>query len=1144
MALPVYNGLCHAAHLYTAHDVQAIVVVPEEKTSASVCIPVIYAETGKPLLSVRSKELWEEIVMEILTRGIYLDNLTAGLIQELSMVGSVELEVITLRTSLIAQGLLSSIQSSLPDITTSKRDIVDWSLTEEPDFFPNAPRSPHQSKLAIVGMACRLPGGADDLDLFWKLIEEGRDVHTRIPPDRFDIDTHYDPTGEIPNTTQTPFGNFIDNPGMFDANFFNMSPREVSPYGLQAYRSTVVFNPIANLDSYIQAEQTDPMHRLALVTAYEALEMAGYAPNRTPSTSLCRVGTYFGQASDDWRELNAGMNIGTYAVPGGERAFANGRIQYFLKFSGPCFNMDTACSSGLAAVNAACNALRAGEADTVIAGGLNVITNPDNFAMLCKGHFLSKTGQCKVWDKDADGYCRADGVGAVVIKRLEDAVADNDNIIATIDAAFTNQSADAISITHPHAGAQKENYKQVMHAAGISPVSVSYVELHGTGTQAGDSIESESVVDVFANPKLRRQTPLLMASLKSNIGHGEAAAGIASLIKVLLMYQKNMIPPHVGIKTEINPVVAKNLERGNASLALETTPWPRVGDKKRFSIVNSFGAHGGNTTMLLEDAPKHDRVGIDPRPTHVITLSAKSKVSLKGNIEAMISYLSGNPETDLGDLAYTTCARRIHHHTRVAFAASSIEQVRKTLEDIIVAKNISTLRPVTSSSASVPFTFTGQGAFYSGLGSNLYDIFPVYRSAIKELDRLVQCLGFMSVIPVIEGSPDDEKSVPPVMTQLAILVSQIALVRFWGHLGVTPSVVIGHSLGEYAALVAADVLSAADAIFLVGKRAQLLQDSCEISSHAMLAIRASVEVIEKLVPSDMAYEISCMNASESTVLGGSQSHIQAIQAVLDKENVKSTPIDVPFAFHTAQMDPILEAFEKVAQQVTFRTPSVPILSPLLADGIFDGKTVNANYLWRATREPVRFFEALDAGRELGIIPENTTFIEVGPHPVNGSFIKSLLPEAQILASLRKNENNFTTLATSLATLHADGLPIEWNSYFRPFEKAHFLLHLPKYCWNEKDYWIQYTGTWTLDKAYPQGIRPGAVSLPMGSALRTSSVHCITSENISGNVAALTVLSDIMDPEFRAAVDGHQMNGYGVATSVSLPTLRFNSGMNH
>lgn len=240
MALPVYNGLCHAAHIYTSRDVREIVTISEEKASASVHIPVLSAQTGKALYATRSRQLWEGIVTEILTGGIYLDNLTAGLIQEFSILESFEIEIITLRTSLIAQGLLSSIQSSLPDVALRKRDIVDWCLIEEPDLFPSAPRSPHQSKLAIVGIACRLPGGANDLELFWKLIEEGRDVHTRIPADRFDIDTHYDPTGEIPNTTQTPFGNFIDNPGMFDANFFNMSPREVCLLMLHAYRSTLV----------------------------------------------------------------------------------------------------------------------------------------------------------------------------------------------------------------------------------------------------------------------------------------------------------------------------------------------------------------------------------------------------------------------------------------------------------------------------------------------------------------------------------------------------------------------------------------------------------------------------------------------------------------------------------------------------------------------------------------------------------------------------------------------------------------------------------------------------------------------------------------------------------------------------------------
>ncbi|KAJ5323477.1 Type I Iterative PKS [Penicillium atrosanguineum] len=1102
LALPVYTGLCHAAHLYTNEDAAAVVSIPKAKHSRSVRVTILSAKTGDSYISAHFEQLLHEIVLEILTGGIFLDNLTNGVLRDLT--GSPEIELTVLRTSLIAEGIVSTISSNFPDTILKKQDLIEWCVAEEPDFFPTSPRSPHQSKLAIVGMACRLPGGANDLELYWDLVKEGRDVHTRVPADRFDVDAHYDPTGEIPNTTQTQFGNFIDAPGMFDASFFNMSPRE--------------------------AEQTDPTHRLALVTAYEALEMAGYAPNRTPSTALGRVGTYYGQAGDDWREVNASMNIGTYAVPGGERGFANGRINYFFKFGGPSFNVDTACSSGLAAVNAACSALWAGEVDTAIAGGLNVITNPDNFAMLCKGHFLSKTGQCKVWDKDADGYCRADGIGSIIIKRLEDAVADNDNILATVDSAFTNQSAEALSITQPHAGAQRDNYRQVMNAAGISPTSMSYVELHGTGTQVGDAIESESVIDVFANPKMRRSTTLLMGSVKSNIGHGEAAAGIASLLKVLLMYQKNMIPPHVGIKTEMNPVVAKKMERCKAALVLEMTPWPRVSERKRFALVNSFGAHGGNTTMLLEDAPEHTRVGIDPRVSHVVALSAKSKASLKMNIEALVAYLTENPDTDLGDLAYSTCARRMHHSTRAAFDASDVEQAKKAMESYLAADTVSTLRPVSDASCSIPFTFTGQGSFYSSVGKQLYDEYPAYRTAIGELNRLVQLLGFPSVMTYIDGTLLEDEGVSPQVAQLTIVVTEIALVRLWASLGISPSAVIGHSLGEYAAFVAADVLSAVDAIFLVGKRAELLLSTATIGSHVMLAVRSGVEQIKSLAPADVSFEFSCMNSAENTIIGGPAKNVQAVREALEKGGLKCTPLGSPFAFHTSQMDTILEPYELLAQQVTFRTPSVPILSPLLADCVFDGKTINAKYLCRASREPVQFMEALNAGVELGVIGEDSTFIEIGPHSVNGSFIKATMTKSKTLASLRKNENNFTTLATALATLHAEGLPVDWNAYFRPYEKAHRLLSLPKYCWNEKNYWIQYVGTWTLDKAYPQGSRNPAISSTQGSALRTSSIHRILSENVVEHTAALTAMTDIMDPDFRAAVDGHNMNGYGVATS--------------
>ncbi|KAJ5737573.1 polyketide synthase [Penicillium malachiteum] len=1115
LPLPVYNGLCHADHLYCPRDATEIVCFPQEKADGPVLLPVLSAETGKPYCATQARQLWEEVVYEILTRGIFLDRLTGGIVEDLGIVPLPQVEISLLRASIVSKGIIAGIKSHHSQTTIKEISLIEWCHREEPDFFPANPQSPHHSKLAVVGMSCRLPGGANDLELFWKLMEDGRDVHTRVPPDRFDVDAHYDPTGNIPNSTQTPYGNFIDCPGMFDANFFNMSPKE--------------------------AEQTDPMHRLALVTAYEALEMAGYAPNRTPSTNLSRIGTYYGQASDDWRELNAGQNIGTYAVPGGERAFANGRIHYFFKFGGPTFNIDTACSSGLAAVNAACSALWAGEVDTAIAGGLSVITNPDNYAMLCRGHFLSHTGQCKVWDKDADGYCRADGIGSVVIKRLEDAVADNDNIIAVIDSAATNQSAEAISITHPHAGAQKENYQQVMNAAGINPTAVSYVELHGTGTQAGDAVESESVLDVFANPKIRRQVPLLIGAVKSNLGHGEAAAGVTSLLKVLLMYEKGIIPPHVGIKSEMNPVVAQRLERCQASLALENIPWPRKIDKKRFALVNSFGAHGGNTTLLLEDAPQRVSKGTDPRLTHVITLSAKSKTSLKANIENLRDYILRYPRTKLGDLAYTTCVRRIHHHTRVTMTVSTLNELEASMEDIISSQMINTIRPVSISSSAVPFTFTGQGASYPGMGSQLYENLPLYRNEVSELDRLVQSFNFSSVLPYILDTNDKNDIFSPMTTQLAILVTEIALTRLWAYLGISPSVVIGHSLGEYAAFVAADILSAADAIFLVGKRAELLLDKCQRGSHGMLAIRAGAIEITKLAPTDLNFEISCMNTPKSTVLGGPTEDIRKLRDVLDAAGYsKCTLLDVSFAFHTEQMDSILDVFENLAQQVSFRAPSVPVLSPLLGDCIFDGKTINSSYLRRASREPVRFFDAIEAGRDLSVIDESSLFIEIGPHTVNGSFIRSVLPKTKTLASLIKNENDLSALAGSLAVLHNDGLSVNWNAYFKPYEQSHRLLRLPTYSWNMKNYWIQYVGTWTLEKAYPQKTRTQSTA-PTDSSFKSSSIHCILSEEIDDKVARMTAISDIMHPELRAAVDGHTMNGFGVASSSIWGDMAFTAG---
>ncbi|KAL1963600.1 hypothetical protein VTN77DRAFT_8045 [Rasamsonia byssochlamydoides] len=376
-------------------------------------------------------------------------------------------------------------------------------------------------KIAIVGMSGRFPE-AEDPAAFWNLLFQGLDVHKTVPPSRWDVSTHVDLTGKRKNTSRTPYGCWLNNPGLFDAKFFSISPRE--------------------------APQVDPASRIALMTAYEAMEQAGMVPGATPSTKTDRVGVFYGVSSNDWMEINSAQNIDTYFIPGGCGAFVPGRINYCFKFTGPSCSVDTACSSSLSAIHIACNSLWQGDVDTAIAGGTNVLTNPAYTAGLDRGHFLSRTGNCKTFDDMADGYCRGEAIATVILKRLEDAVADHDPILGVILGVYTNHSAESESITRPHCDIQRAVFTKVLNDAGVSPYGVSYVEMHGTGTQAGDITEMNSVLQTFAPTTgasgRQDNQPLYLGSAKANIGHGEGAAGATSLAKVLLMLKNNTIPPH------------------------------------------------------------------------------------------------------------------------------------------------------------------------------------------------------------------------------------------------------------------------------------------------------------------------------------------------------------------------------------------------------------------------------------------------------------------------------------------------------------------------------------------------------------------------------------------------------------------------
>lgn len=1102
--IPVY-GPYHAEHLFGETEISKILSAPimEELKKRQPASLVHSAASGKALVAENSAELAKVILAEMLQRPVRWDHLLEEAVSQITAKkGSAKIWAIGV--SNVANSLVSALKAGgLSDVSTV--DSNTWG-----DIDPATNGRTQNDKIAIVGMAGRYPNAADH-EALWDLLVKGLDVHRRIPKDRFDADTHVDASGKGKNKSHTPFGCFIDEPGLFDPRFFNMSPRE--------------------------AAQTDPMGRLALVTAYEALEMSGYVPNRTPSTKLHRIGTFYGQTSDDWREINAAENVDTYFITGGVRAFAPGRINYYFKFSGPSYSVDTACSSSLAAIQLACTSLWAGDCDTACAGGLNVLTNPDIFSGLSKGQFLSKTGSCKTYDNNADGYCRGDACGTVILKRYEDAISDKDNILGCILGAATNHSAEAVSITHPHAGAQEFLYKQVLANAGIDAHEVSYVEMHGTGTQAGDGIEMTSVTNVFAprHRQRRDDQPVYLGAIKANVGHAEAASGINSLSKVLLMMKHNKIPANVGIKGEMNKTFPADLKDRKVNISQKQVDWPRKGAEKRKVFLNNFSAAGGNTALLIEDAPAYEAPkGTDPRGTVPITVTARSISSLKRNIANLQKYVSENPSTTLTSMSYTLTARRIQHNYRVAFP---LDQISK-FSDALQSQVKETYSPVAMVPTRVAFCFTGQGSQYTGLGQKLYNDLKSFREDIDQLDHLARIQGLPSFIEILQGA--DVQTLSPVKVQLGMACIQVALARMWAAWGITPTAVIGHSLGEYAALHVAGVISASDMVLLVGRRAELLVRDCTPHTHGMLAVKGGAEAIRNALGSKMT-EIACINGPEETVLCGSGEVVGAANETLTSNGFKATKLNVPFAFHSAQVDPILDQFKKIASSVTFNKPAVPVLSPLEGDIIRDAGKIGPEYLARHARETVNFWTALTSGQKEKVFDEKTAWLEVGAHPVCSGMVKASIGATTTAPSLRRGEDSWKTISNSMCTLFTAGVNFNYDEFHREFNNAQEMYTLPTYSFDNKKYWLDYHNDWTLRKGEPAQIKEvvvekqgaGGVAAPavdMPAKRLSTSCQRVVAESFSGSTGSVTVQSSLAEPKLYPVVCGHMVNNAALCPS--------------
>ncbi|RDL40910.1 putative Polyketide synthase [Venustampulla echinocandica] len=993
---------------------------------------------------------------------------------------------------------IGSFKKALEDSGLNVDLVLSATESKTPNLLKNPDARDGSNMIAIVGQSVRLPG-SDDVKSFWEGLKAGQTFESEIPPSRFDLQTHYDVTGAKKSSVTTRFGHFLDHPGLFDCRLFNVSPRE--------------------------AKQMDPIQRLLMMCSYEALQTAGYSPDSSLSTNRMRVATYFGQSGDDWRQGRASQDVDIYYIPGTIRSFAPGKLNYHYKWAGGNYSVDSACAASTTSVMMACNALLGRECDMALAGGGQLHLEPENYAGLSRAGFLSKTtGGCKTFREDADGYCRGEGIGVVVLKRLEDALADNDNILAVVRGADRNYSWDASSITHPSANAQASIIQRVLRNTGVEPADIGFVEMHGTGTTAGDSVEVKTVTTVFGSrPK---DNPLYVGAVKANFGHGEAAAGITSLLKAVQMLGQKTIPRQPGFPGPKDPTFdhldAMNIRIPDSSCPFPTPARPFSQDGKMRILINNFDASGGNNCVLLEEAPEKTVSQIqDPRQNYTVAISARTTKSLQKNMERLSDYLLKHPDIPVADVAYTSTARRIHEDLKKSYTVDSTESLVALLQADL-KKGLTGIRPATP--RSVVFAFTGQGSQYSGMAKQLFETCTPFRESVQSLHDLAVWQEFPSFLNLFTDDVTDGISASPVQTQLAIVVLEMSLANLWKSWGVEPDLVIGYSLGEYVALYVSGVLSAHDVLFLVGNRARLMGERCEIGSYSMLAVQASPEDLEEPLKAYPTSNVACRGAPRSTVVSGPSEDISRLHAELKEKSISGTILNVPYGFHCAQVDPILEDFHELLERVPFSKPRIPVASSLDGVIVIDDGIFSPSYMVRQTREPVDFVGALNAFETSHLVDKTSLWVEIGPKRILNSLVKATLAvdHDRLLHSVDEKGSNWRTIATAMTACWQGGVSIKWPNFHRQFTKHLRLVDLPTYAFDLKDYWIEPAAPIVQQRSAAEPLRP--VAVPAVPGFPTTSLQRVREERIQGDNAAVTFESTLSHPDLMGLIYGHRVNG--------------------
>jgi myxalamid-type polyketide synthase MxaB len=910
-----------------------------------------------------------------------------------------------------------NIYENIQDTNTPDSNLLNEIQQTDQCISNIEPASNKNEPVAIVGISCRFPG-AGNIDEYWSILKEGVCTTSKVPNNRWDIHQYIDDHSNDASLISSQYGGFLSNVDLFDSSFFNIMPRE--------------------------ANQIDPQHRILLEESWKAFENAGINPFDLKGS---QTGIFVGIYTHDYENLRKKhhntKDLDIYYATGNSNSIAAGRLSYFYGIHGPSLSVETACSSSLVAVHQACQSLRNNECHLALAAGVNLILSPEYNIVFSRSGMLANDGLCKTFDARANGYVRSEGCGIVVLKTLSKAIADHDNILAVIKGSAINQDGASNGITAPNGFAQEQVIRQALNNAGIRAEDVSYVEAHGTGTLLGDPVEIEAIHSTYGKNR-PDNFPLMIGSVKTNIGHTESAAGIAGLIKVVLAMKHHYIPKHLHFTT-LNPLIKID----NASIQIPTKgmEWKNKNDHLMAGI-SSFGFSGTNGHLILENYHNNNQAkrNADNAP-NVLVLSSKTPKAFSQYIRRFAKYLDASTAS-LRDICFTAAVGRAPLEYRMAINGNSKQELKASLDQIVQENKEFDHK---QESGPLAFLFTGQGAQYPGMGNFLYQRYPVFKDSMENCNEILKDYLDVQLLDVIYANNQNHTKLlnHTAYTQPALFAIEYALTQLLRSWGIKPQILMGHSVGEYVAACIAGVFTLENGLKLIAERARLMQALPK--NGKMAVVFARYQFVDNVIePYKENVSIAAINGTENIVISGEKKAIELLCQNLSKKNIKSVYLDVSHAFHSPLLDPMLNDFRKVVSEVPFSLPQLDIVSN--TTGQIETKRLTDTQYWvNHARQPVQFYKSIQFLHQ----HHCRLFVESGPHPVLTGMGRRCLPKnaGTWLPCLLKGENHPKRLFELAGTLFTKGHDINWKAiYPQPHCKK---IVLPTTPFDRQRYWLEF-----------------------------------------------------------------------------------------